>query len=295
MGIARGSQQFRRSRVEELAMRLQTEIDRTTLQALTTAQLREAYLVESLFLPGQIDLVAAGLDRAVIGSAVPLAEPLILGPTPELRSAYLCERRELGVLNLGGPGRVTVEGTAYPMVNRDALYIGRGSPQVSFESEQPTTPARFYLVSYPAHTTFPTRHARHAEAQAVPLGSQRDANERTIYKYIHTGGIQSCQLVMGFTQLKEGSVWNTMPPHTHRRRTEIYLYFDVNPDARVMHFMGEPGTTRHLVVRNEQAILSPGWSIHCGVGTRHYAFAWAMGGENQEFTDMDPVKVSELF
>ena len=261
---------------------------------MTSAELRLTFLVEGLFAPGGIELVCTDLDRAVIGSAVPMAVPLHLGPTPELRSEYLCQRRELGILNLGGPGAISVEGARHPMAGRDALYIGRGSREIAFESENAAAPAHFYLVSYPAHATFPTRHARFEDAQPVQLGSRHDANERTIYKYIHTEGLRSCQLVMGFTQLNEGSVWNTMPPHTHGRRTEIYLYFDVEPDACVMHFMGTPQETRHVVVRNKQAVLSPDWSIHCGVGTRHYGFAWVMGGENQDFGDMDPVKVAEL-
>jgi 4-deoxy-L-threo-5-hexosulose-uronate ketol-isomerase len=262
---------------------------------MASAELRQAFLIESLLVPGQAELICTDLDRAVIGGVVPLTEKLALGPTPELRSAYLCERRELGILNIGGGGTVTVDGTYYPLAVREALYVGRGSRKIEFASDQPSAPARFYLVSYPAHAAFPTRRVPREEAQTVLLGSRRDANERTIYKYIHPEGAQSCQLVLGFTQLKEGSVWNTMPPHTHRRRTEIYLYFEVEPDACVMHFLGTPDATQHLVVRNEQAVLSPGWSIHCGVGTRSYSFAWAMGGENQEFTDMDPVKVAELF
>jgi 4-deoxy-L-threo-5-hexosulose-uronate ketol-isomerase len=276
-------------------MRTLTPTDLHVTSNMSGADLRRAFLIEALFPPGKVELVQTGLDRAVVGSAVPLAEKLTLGPTPELRSGFLCERRELGILNIGGSGAVTVDGTRYSLAARDALYVGRGSRQIEFESERSSAPARFYLVSYPAHAKFPTRQVRREEAQPMQLGSRRDANERTIYKYIHADGVQSCQLVMGFTQLKEGSVWNTMPPHTHMRRTEIYLYFDVEPDACVMHFMGTPEATRHLVVRNEQAVLSPGWSIHCGAGTRAYSFAWAMGGENQEFADMDPVKVSELF
>lgn len=276
-------------------MKAFTETERVRAKTMTNAELRQAFLIESLFVPDKIGLVYAGLDRAVVGGAVPVREKLALGPTPELRSAFLCERRELGVLNIGGTGAVTVDGARYTMATREALYVGRGSREIGFESDQPSAPARFYLVSYPAHATFPTKLVRREDTQRVGLGSRRDANERTIFKYIHPAGVQSCQLVMGFTELKEGSVWNTMPPHTHARRTEIYLYFDVEPDACVMHFMGTPEATRHLVVRNEQAVLSPEWSIHCGAGTRHYSFAWAMGGENQEFTDMDAVKVSELF
>ena len=264
------------------------------VETVSSAELREAFLVDRLFAPGVVELVQTHLDRALIGSAVPLTEAFALGPVPEVRANFLCERRELGILNIGSSGVVTVDDTRYALASRDALYVGRGAQRIAFESESPATPARFYLVSYPAHTNYPTRHVRRQDAQPMQLGSRRDANERTIYKYIHAEGVRSCQLVMGFTELKEGSVWNTMPPHTHSRRTEIYLYFGMEPDACVMHFMGQPDATQHLVVRNEQAVLSPEWSIHSGVGTRAYAFAWAMGGENQEFADMDAVKVSEL-
>ena len=275
-------------------MRMHSEPDQVELARLGSAELRQAYLIETLFVPGSIELVYTHADRAVIGGAVPTAAKLQLKPSPELRSTYFTERRELGVLNLGGSGAITVDGTRYAMARRDALYVGKGSKLIEFESEKPSEPARFYLVSYPAHAMFPTRHARFAEAQPVHLGNRREANERTIYKYIHQDGIQSCQLVMGFTELKEGSVWNSVPPHTHQRRTEIYLYFGLPPTACVMHFMGKPTETRHLVVRNEQAVVSPGWSIHCGAGTQPYCFAWAMGGENQEFTDMDAVQIADL-
>ncbi len=261
---------------------------------MSSAELRASFLVDDLFKPGRLDLVWTDLDRAVLGSAVPLEQKLVLTAPPELRSAYFTERRELGVLNLGGAGAITVDGNRQVMAGSDGLYVGRGSEQIAFESEEASAPAKFYLVSYPAHATHPTSHLSGSDAEPVPLGRARDANERTIYKYIYPGGIQSCQLVMGITALKEGSVWNTLPPHTHERRTEIYLYFDLPPDACVMHLMGPADEMRHLVVRNEQAVLSPGWSIHCGVGTRNYRFAWAMGGENQEFTDMDPVRVKDL-
>lgn len=277
-----------------MTMRMQNTACADRLRQMTTAELRDGFLVEGLFKPGSIEWIHTDLDRAVLGSAVPLDQKLALPAPPELRTACFAGRRELGVLNLGGKGAITVDGTRHSMASRDALYVGKGGKQIEFESEKPSEPARFYVVSYPAHAVFPTRHARFEDAQPVHLGSRHEANERTIYKYIHEDGIQSCQLVMGFTELKEGSVWNSMPPHTHRRRTEIYLYFGLAPEACVMHFMGTPTETRHLVVRNEQAVLSPGWSIHCGAGTQRYCFAWAMGGENQEFTDMDAVKVADL-
>jgi 4-deoxy-L-threo-5-hexosulose-uronate ketol-isomerase len=261
---------------------------------LTTDELRDGYLVQNLFQPGTVRLVYTDLDRAVIGGVVPTTQKLALGTSKHLAATYFAERREIGVINIGGKGTITVDGKEFALAKRDCLYIGRGSKQIEFSSASSQEHAWFYLVSYPAHAAHPTRLATAAEAQAVELGTQRDANQRTIRKYIHTGGILSCQLVMGFTELKEGSVWNTMPPHTHARRTEIYLYFDVASDATVFHFMGGAEQTRSLVVRNGEAVLSPHWSIHCGAGTRNYSFIWAMGGENQEFSDMDQIPVYAL-
>jgi 4-deoxy-L-threo-5-hexosulose-uronate ketol-isomerase len=211
-----------------------------------------------------------------------------------MRAAFFCERREAGILNIGGPGEIEVDGTIYPLANKDCLYLGRGSRKVVFSNADPRTPAAFYLVSYPAHAAHPTRLMRHQEATAVELGTTNDANRRTIYKYIHLEGIPSCQLVMGFTRLQEGAVWNTMPPHTHTRRSEVYMYFDLPENRRVMHFMGRPQETRHLIVGDRQAVISPSWSIHCGCGTGAYSFCWAMGGENQVFEDMDPATIVSL-
>jgi len=261
---------------------------------LATTELRAGYLIENLFQPGTIQLLYTDVDRAVVGGVVPTSQKLVLGTAKELASTYFAERRELGVINIGGKGSIAVDGKSFSLEKRDCLYIGRGSQKIEFASGDPKSPAWFYLVSYPAHAAHPTRLATPKDAEPVNLGTQRDANERTIYKYIHLNGVKSCQLVMGFTELKEGSIWNTMPPHTHTRRTEVYLYFDVAPDAVVFHFMGPAEETRHLVVRNGQAVLSPPWSMHCGAGTRHYSFIWAMGGENQEFADMDQIKVEAL-
>jgi 4-deoxy-L-threo-5-hexosulose-uronate ketol-isomerase len=261
---------------------------------LTANELRAGYLVQNLFQPGTMHLVYTDVDRAIIGGIVPTTQKLLLGTSKELASSFFAERREIGVINIGGKGAITVDSKEFALAKRDCLYIGRGSKQLEFSSMNPQEPAWFYLVSYPAHVTHPTRLATVADAEPVALGTQRDANQRTIRKYIHGGGIPSCQLVMGFTELKEGSIWNTMPPHTHARRSEIYLYFDLPVDAAVFHFMGSAPETRHLVVRNGEAVLSPPWSIHCGAGTRHYCFVWAMGGENQEFTDMDQVAVGML-
>jgi 4-deoxy-L-threo-5-hexosulose-uronate ketol-isomerase len=263
-------------------------------QTLNTGQLRAAFLVEKLFAPGHLDLVYTDADRAIIGSAAPTTAPIKLSADAELRAAYFCERRELGILSIGGAGAVEVDGVTYDLARLDCLYVGRDSQQVSFSSKDPSNPAAFFLLSYPAHAAHPTTHARQKDAAPVELGAVADANRRTIFKYIHPGGIKSCQLVMGFTQLHEGSVWNTMPAHTHARRSEIYLYFDLDPKRRVMHFMGAPTGTRHLVVADRQAVISPSWSIHSGCGTGHYTFCWGMGGENQAFDDMDPAPVDQL-
>jgi 4-deoxy-L-threo-5-hexosulose-uronate ketol-isomerase len=262
----------------------------TDYQKLTTPELREAFLIEKLFSPGKLDLVYSDADRAIVGSAVPITSPLKLTADAELRAAYFCERRELGILSIGGAGVVEVDGTKYEMGKLDCLYVGRGSQNVSFASHGGADPAAFFLLSYPAHAAHPTVLAQVKDE----LGTAADANRRTIYKYIHTGGIKSCQLVMGFTRLHEGAVWNTMPPHTHTRRSEIYMYFDMDAKRRVMHFMGTPQETRHLVVANRQAVISPSWSIHCGCGTGAYTFCWAMGGENQTFEDMDAAPVETL-
>ncbi|HSV14317.1 MAG TPA: 5-dehydro-4-deoxy-D-glucuronate isomerase [Tepidisphaeraceae bacterium] len=262
--------------------------------SMNTEQLRESFLISNLFKPGQIDMVYCDVDRAVVGSACPVAETLRLGTDDELRAAYFTERRELGILNIGGRGSVSVEGKTFEMDNLDGLYIGRGNKDIRFTSADRNAPAEFYLLSYPAHTTHPTAHAKKAQAAAVNLGSEATCNKRTIYKYIHLDGIKSCQLVMGFTQLQVGSDWNTMPPHTHLRRSEVYLYFNVPAEHRVFHMMGQPKESRHLVVADKQAVISPPWSIHAGVGTSNYTFCWGMGGENQTFDDMDAAPIAML-
>ncbi len=261
----------------------------------TTAELRRTFLIESLFSADRVDLNYWETDRTIVGSAVPVAGPLMLEASrKELAADYFLERREIGILNIGGEGSVEVDGTAHAMSKLDCLYVGRGAKSVVFTSRSAAEPARFYLLSYPAHTTYPTTLAKQSEAAAVHLGSPETANERTIYKYIHGDGIRSCQLVMGITCMKPGSVWNTMPSHTHLRRSEAYLYFDMDPAHRVIHLMGEPSETRHLVVAPGQAILSPVWSIHSGAGTASYSFCWGMGGENQDFNDMDGFPIADL-
>jgi len=261
---------------------------------LNTAELRAAFLIETLFTPDQVELVYTDADRAIVGSVVPASAPLKLVASAELRANYFCERRELGILNLGGAGSVVVDGENYDMAKLDCLYVGRGTEHLEFFSISQADRAAFFLLSYPAHATHPVKHARMQDAKKIELGDPKEANRRTIYQYIHTDGIKSCQLVMGFTQLHVGSVWNTMPAHTHTRRSEIYLYFDLAPKHRVMHFLGAPQQTRHLVVANRQAVISPSWSIHSGCGTGSYSFCWGMGGENQTFADMDPAPVETL-
>ncbi|MBC6994629.1 5-dehydro-4-deoxy-D-glucuronate isomerase [Neolewinella lacunae] len=260
----------------------------------TTDQTREEFLVTGLLRAGEINLVYSHYDRFIFGGAVPTTQPLALPNDEALRAACFLERRELGILNLGAAGTVGVDGTDYHLERFDCLYVGRGSREVTFRSAHPGTPARFYLNSAPAHCPYPTTKFTQAQANRVELGSQETANERVLYQYIHENGIKSCQLVMGFTELLPGNVWNTFPPHTHERRMEVYLYFDLPEDQLVMHFMGQPTETRHLAVRNEEAVISPPWSIHSGAGTSAYRFVWGMAGENQAFTDMDAAPLASV-
>lgn len=260
-----------------------------------TETLRKEFLIEKLFVPGELKLVYTHVDRFITGGVIPTAEPIKLeADSKEMGADYFLERREIGIVNVGGKGLVTVDGTDYEMEMRDCLYVGKGSKDVVFKSNDAASPARFYLSSTPAHKTYPTEKVAISEAEPNHLGSLSQSNERTIYKYIHNAGVKSCQLVMGMTLLKPNNMWNTMPCHTHNRRSEVYFYFDMPEDGAVFHLMGEPDETRHLVVRNEQAVISPSWSIHSGVGTSNYTFIWAMAGENQEFTDMDMVDMKDL-
>jgi len=260
-----------------------------------TEKLRKEYMIESLFVPGELNLVYSHVDRYIVGGVVPTSAAVALEVDGKLIGAnFFLERREIGIVNIGGAGTVTADGVAYAMDNKDCLYIGRGTKDVSFASADAANPAKYYLVSLPAHMTYPTVKAAISEAAPTHLGSITNSNERTIYKYIHEEGIKSCQLTLGMTLLKPGNMWNTMPSHTHERRSEVYLYFDMPEDGVVFHMMGEPKETRHLVVRNEEAVISPSWSIHSGVGTCNYTFIWAMGGENQTFSDMDMIPMKEL-
>lgn len=261
---------------------------------LTTAELRAAFLVTDLWQPGEATIRFVELDRVALGGVVPTRGPIALPSPPELAAEYFTERRELGVLNIGGAGTVSTDGVDHRMANRDGLYIGRGTRDVLFASDDPERPARFYLVSYPAHASYPTARVAPADVFTAELGSPEGANRRVLRRYFHPEGVPTAQLVMGVTTLEPGSVWNTMPAHTHARRTEVYLYFDVPSDAVVFHMMGEPTETRDLVVRDGDVVLSPGWSIHAGVGTAAYTFCWAMGGENQAFGDMQSVEMAKL-
>lgn len=254
-----------------------------------TDELRERFLVTDLFADGEVRLVHSHQDRVILGGVVPTDAPLALTPPAGLRAEHFCDRRELGVLNIGEDAVVTVDGTEHEVTRHGCLYVGRGARDISFAA-----PGRYYLFSAPAHATHPTTAVRAGEGDVRELGEQVTSNRRTLNRYIHPDGIRSCQISMGLTVLESGSMWNTMPAHTHDRRMEAYLYLDVAEDARVLHLMGEPERTRHLVVANEQAVISPSWSIHSGVGTRAYAFVWAMAGENQDFDDMDHRPITTL-
>jgi 4-deoxy-L-threo-5-hexosulose-uronate ketol-isomerase len=261
---------------------------------LSAEEARSHFLVSGLFVPGEIHVELIDLDRVAIGGAVPLAAPLRLEPPTAFLARSFTERRELGILNVGSAGSVVVDDKVHALAPRDMLYVGRGLHEIILKSDEAASPARFYLVSYPAHAKHSTQRITVAETDASELGSADRANRRRLARYIHGGGAPSAQLVMGVTSMHEGSVWNTMPPHTHERRTEIYLYFDLPADSLVFHMMGAPGDTRHLVVRDGDVVLSPSWSIHAGCGTSSYSFCWAMGGENQEFADMQAVDLATL-
>jgi 4-deoxy-L-threo-5-hexosulose-uronate ketol-isomerase len=268
--------------------------DPATFARMTTAEMRQAFLLEDLFEPGSLRFYYSYVDRAVIGGAVPGREALVLQTCKELAAEYFTQRRELGVINIGGPGSIRVGKQEFPVDRKAGLYIGRGNPEVGFSSSDPGNPAQFYFVSYPAHTAHLCAKAGKGQAESSDLGNAEHANRRTIHRLIPTSGIKSCQLSLGFTEIATGSVWNTMPAHTHPRRSEIYMYFDLPAGEVVIHSMGEPTETRHLVIRNRQVVVSPSWSIHAGVGTTNYTFVWAMGGENQEFSDMDMAPMETL-
>ncbi|GJM79470.1 4-deoxy-L-threo-5-hexosulose-uronate ketol-isomerase [Paenibacillus sp. HMSSN-139] len=260
-----------------------------------TDRLRKEFHIPTLFTPDRLELVLTHEDRLIIGGAAPVRQEVKLETDlKELGVSYFLERRELGAINVGGPGSIVVDGTEYELNNKDCLYVGKGAREVTFRSKDAAKPAKFYLNSAPAHKEFPTAKTTLAEAESGALGSIENSNERTIHRFIHENGIQSSQLVMGMTQLKTGNMWNTMPAHVHPRRMEAYMYFDLAEDAVVFHLMGEPNETRHIVMRNEQAVISPSWSIHSGVGTSNYTFIWGMAGDNKAYADMDAVSMKDL-
>lgn len=268
--------------------------DENSFKGMSTQGLRENFLIQ-LFAEDQIPLVYSNVDRSITGSAVPVNKPLELKASKkEMAAQYFAERREVGVINIGMQGSIFVDDIEYKMGHKDALYVGRGAKKIVFKSNSAKNPAKFYIVSYPAHAEFPTTHARFEDAAPVKLGSLESSNERTIYKYIFPAGIKSCQLVMGLTELNNGSVWNTMPAHTHQRRSEIYMYFNLDNDNFVAHFLGRSSETRHIMVRDGEAVLSSSWSLHSGCGTKNYSFIWAMGGENQDFDDMDWIPMGDM-
>ena len=266
----------------------------TQFTRLDTQELRDEFLITELMVAGEMNLTYSHYDRFVVGGAMPTTSPLALENDEDLRAEYFLERRELGILNLGDAGSVFVDGTDYPLAKFECLYVSRGSKTVTFSSKDAGKPAKFYLNSAAAHREYPTTKYTQIQANKVELGDQPSSNRRTLYQYIHEDGIQSCQLVMGFTELHTGSVWNTFPPHTHERRMEVYLYFDLPEEQLVMHFMGKPEETRHLAVRNFEAVISPPWSIHSGAGTAAYRFVWGMAGENQAFSDMDAAPLAAI-
>ena len=263
------------------------------IAGMSTQELRDTFLVSSLFTPGRLNATFTDLDRLVVGGVMPLNQPVELPNHKETGRAFFLERRELGTINVGGAGKVVADGKTFPLENKDCVYLPMGTKSVTFASVDEKEPAKFYFLSCPAHAAHPARMMTSAEASPVHLGAQETSNKRTIYKFINQGGIQSCQLVMGLTALEPGNVWNSFPPHTHWRRTEIYFYFDLG-DKVLSHFFGEPQETRHLFLRNDEVALSPNWSMHFGVGTANYKFIWGMAGENQVFDDMDQVKPADL-
>ena len=264
------------------------------VKEMNTEDLRSNFLFPQLMKANVLTLVYSHYDRVIVGGVKPLEQKVILHNEAELKSDYFLEKRELGIINVGGAGIVEADGSTYELNKLDALYLGKGTQSVSFSSKSKDNPALFYLMSTTAHHAYPAAKMTKEQASPVKLGETVTANKRTIFKYIHQDGIPSCQLVMGLTLLDEGSVWNSVPPHTHTRRTEVYFYFDLPEANRVFHFMGEPTETRHIVVANHEAVISPPWSVHFGCGTSNYGFIWGMAGENQAFADMDQVPVAEL-
>ncbi|MHB8208002.1 5-dehydro-4-deoxy-D-glucuronate isomerase [Mucilaginibacter sp.] len=259
-----------------------------------TGLIRSRFLIDKQVQTDQLNCTYTHYDRMIVGFANPVNSKLDLPTYPNLRAEYFLERREIGIINVAGNGIITVDGIAYELHKLDCLYIGKGAKAVTFASKNPQTPAVFYMLSAPAHAVYPTTLLRNQDAVKVTLGSASTANYRTINKYIHLEGIKSCQLVMGLTILHDGSVWNTMPPHVHDRRMEVYFYFDVPQGQKIFHYMGEGDETRHITIDNYDAVISPPWSIHAGSGTASYSFIWGMAGENLDYTDMDAIAITDI-
>ncbi|UAY53657.1 5-dehydro-4-deoxy-D-glucuronate isomerase [Ferruginibacter albus] len=264
------------------------------VKQMDTTELRENFLIEKIFTADQFNFVYSHYDRVIIGGVMPVNKTVQLPVYENLKAAYFLERREIGIINIGGDGEIKVNDKVYTLSKLDCLYVGKGNEKVTFKSLKKNNPAKFYLLSAPAHHAYKVQFMKKEKASPLDLGSVETANQRTVYKYIHADGLKSCQLVMGLTVLKTGSVWNTIPTHTHDRRMEAYLYFDVPENHRVFHFMGEPNETRHILVASDQALISPPWSIHSGAGTSNYSFIWGMAGENYVYTDMDVIDIKDV-
>ena len=286
-------------------MEVRTACSPNDMKHYTTERLREEFLIQNLFQADKINLVYSHIDRIITGAAVPVNEKLALTAGDELRAEYFLQRREMGLINIGGDGIITIDGRVYEVNARDGMYIGRGSKDITFESKVASNPAKFYLNSAPAHKEYPTVLIKLEDEASegvvivkdenkVECGSLEESNHRVINKYIVTGQVDTCQISMGLTKLFPGSVWNTMPAHTHDRRMEVYMYFDVDDDAFVMHYMGEPQETRHIIMHNEEAVINPSWSIHSGCGSKAYTFIWGMCGENQDYADQDFIENKDL-
>lgn len=278
-------------------MKIRQSLHSDHFRALDTDGLRRELLVERLFVPDEISLTYSHVDRIIVGGVMPVRQSVAFDAevARQIGAEYFLVRRELGLINIGGPAEIQVDGENFALEPHEALYVGAGTRELGFRSVDADHPAKLYLNSAPAHCAFPSRKITLEQASPTTLGQAKTSNRRTIYKFIVPEVVKSCQLTMGMTVLEEGSVWNTMPCHTHERRMEVYFYFDMPPDAMVLHLLGRPNETRHLVVRNEQAVISPSWSIHSGVGSQRYTFIWGMVGENQTFDDMDPVAMADLY
>ncbi len=276
-------------------MQVRYSPDPVGFKKLTTEELRKTFLIDDLFQVNEIPMVYSDVDRSITGSAVPSGKSLkLIATQKEMAAEYFCERREIGIINIGQSGSIIIDGKEYKMNYKDALYIGKGSKEIVFTSGDEKNPAQFYFVSYPAHKEFPVQHVKYEDAIHRHLGSVETSNKRTIHQYILPEKFSTCQIVMGLTELEDGSVWNTMPPHTHQRRSEVYMYFNLKPESFVVHLIGEAEETRHIIIRDRQAVLSTSWSLHAGCGTESYSFIWAMGGENQVFDDMDGISMKDL-